>query len=238
MEWTTPSKPAELTESRLIDAILDGIFPIDSTLPGERELAQQLKVTRPTLREALQRLGRDGWLEIHQGKSTRVRDYWSEGSLGVLGTIARHSQHLPANFVTDLLYVRLVMAPAYTRLAIENTPHTIVDTLQHYVDLPDSADEFARFDWELHRQLTIASKNPVFTLILNGFKELYQPMARLYFVPPESRSSSRSFYAGLQQAAIDKDAALGESITKHVMEESLCLWKQAVRSVDHQTEKD
>ena len=70
MDWELPLRPAELAENRLIDAIVDGDFPINATLPPERELAQQLGVTRPTLREALQRLARDGWIEIHHGRRT------------------------------------------------------------------------------------------------------------------------------------------------------------------------
>src|SRR3990170_7275190 len=87
MAWDPPLRPAELAETRLIAAILDGQFPINSTLPPERDLSTQLGVTRPTLREALQRLARDGWLEIRHGRPTRVRDYWHEGSLGVLGAM-------------------------------------------------------------------------------------------------------------------------------------------------------
>ncbi len=67
-EWTVPSKPAELTYNRLVDAILEGAFPPNSTLPGERQLAEMLGVTRSTLREALQRLAANGWLEIQQGR--------------------------------------------------------------------------------------------------------------------------------------------------------------------------
>jgi len=63
MQWDTPMKPAELAENRLVEAILEGTFPINSSLPAERELAEMLGVTRPTLREVLQRLSRDGWLE-------------------------------------------------------------------------------------------------------------------------------------------------------------------------------
>jgi DNA-binding FadR family transcriptional regulator len=48
MNWETRPKPADLAESRLIVAILDGHFPIGDTLPAERELATQLGVTRPT----------------------------------------------------------------------------------------------------------------------------------------------------------------------------------------------
>mgnify|MGYP000255308314 CR=1 FL=1 len=61
--WPAPVKPAELTYSRLIDAVLDGTFPANSTLPGERQLAELLGVTRSTLREALQRLAGKGAAE-------------------------------------------------------------------------------------------------------------------------------------------------------------------------------
>ena len=61
-EWLAPARPRAHAESVLLAAILDGTFPPGTTLPGERTLAAQLGVTRPTLREALQRLARDGWL--------------------------------------------------------------------------------------------------------------------------------------------------------------------------------
>ena len=115
MDWESPQRPAELTESRLIAAILDGTFPINSTLPAERELAEKLGVTRPTLREALQRLGRDGWLEIHQGKPTRVRNYWQEGNLGLLNAITRDPDKLPPDFITQLLEARISLAPGLCR---------------------------------------------------------------------------------------------------------------------------
>jgi GntR family negative regulator for fad regulon and positive regulator of fabA len=229
MAWISPPKPAELTESRLIDAILEGHFPIGSNLPAERELASQLGVTRPTLREAMQRLARDGWLEIHQGKPTRVRDFWHEGNLGVLGAIALHSEKLPEDFVPHLLFVRQLLAPTYTRLAVELESETVVELLKDYTNLPDLPEEFASFDWRLHHQLTVLSGNPVFTLILNGFCDLYLPMASLYFRLPASRASSRAFYAGLLAAAQSRESDTAEAITLSVMKASLSLWDLAVR---------
>src|SRR5512136_1419231 len=136
MHWDPPSRPAELAETRLISAILDGAFAIHSSLPAERELAAQLGVTRPTLREALQRLARDGWVEIRHGRPTRVRDYWREGNLGVLGAIAQHQEHLPSSFVPNLLHVRFLLAPSYTRLAFENARPQVAETLAGLTDLP------------------------------------------------------------------------------------------------------
>jgi GntR family negative regulator for fad regulon and positive regulator of fabA len=227
MEWTAQLKPAELCENRLIDAILEGVFPIGSVLPGERELAQKLKVTRPTLREALQRLGRDGWLEIHQGKATRVKDYWHEGNLGVLGAIALRIQYQSPDFVPNLLYVRMVMAPAYTELAVEREAVSVCKVIEEYEMLPDLPGPFATFDWYLHHKLTIFSGNPIFTLILNGFAELYPPMACRYFELSDSRQSSRRYYAGLLQAAQSGDAVLASEITRQVMLDSIELWNHS-----------
>jgi len=224
MDWPSPKRPAELTEQRLLQAVLGGEFPPGSTLPGERELAASLGVTRPTLREVLHRLARDGWFDIQQGKSTRVRDYWREGNLNVLGTLVRHSEQLPDDFVPNLLAVRLSMAPAYSRTAVERAADQVVALLAGYADLEDSAERFAQADWDLHRGLTLACGNPVFTLILNGFAEFYIQMACLYFVQPQARAASRAWYADLLVAARASDGDAAERATRRVMLESIELW--------------
>ena len=225
MDWTAPLKPAELAEQRLIEAILSDRFPIDSSLPAERELAAALGVTRPTLREALQRLARDGWIEIRHGKPTRVRNYWQEGNLAVLGTIAQHSDSLPSNFVANLLAIRLLMAPAYARLAVERQPERVIQLLETTHQLDGSAEALAEFDWHLHHQLTLASNNPVFTLILNGFSSLYRPMARRYFQTQAARENSLAYYAALLEAARSKNPLAAEQITRQTMQDSLVLWQ-------------
>ncbi len=226
MAWEPPLRPAELAETRLIAAILDGQFPINSTLPPERDLSTALGVTRPTLREALQRLAREGWLEIRHGRPTRVRDYWQEGSLGVLGAIARSPGPLPPQFVPNLLAVRLALAPAYARRAVERSAEAIGDLLEAYQAVEDTPEAFAEADWHLHRVLTIASGNPVFTLILNGFDALYRSLAGRYFASAEARAHSRRFYADLLTSVRAADPAAAEALTRRVMAESLEIWQR------------
>ena len=233
MNWLPPSKPAELTENRLIAAFLDGTFPVDSNLPAERELAVQLGVTRPTLREALQRLARDGWLEIRQGKPTRIRNYWQEGSLAVLAAIARREENPPADFVPNLLSVRVLLAPAYTRLAVEKAPASIVDLLRSAAQLTDDPSTFSAFDWQVHRQLTICSGNPVFTLILNGFQNLYLEMGTRYFSLPHARQSSRGFYRDLLDAAQRGDGISAAGLAARIMQESLAIWNELEEKASH-----
>lgn len=223
-DWSAPQRPAAYAEEALVTAILDGVYPPGSTLPGERVLAAELGVTRPTLRETLQRLSCEGWLTIQQGKSTRVNNFWQEGGLNVLGALVRYGERFPPDFVPNLLEVRLALAPAYAASAVERSPDRVVDYLTNYTSLEDSPEAFARFDWALHHTLTVASRNPVYTLILNGFAGFYEEMACLYFARAEARESSRTFYAALLEAARGGDTVGAERITRSVMEESIVLW--------------
>lgn len=228
--WNAPLRPSAYAEHMLIEAILGGTFPPGSSLPGERTLAAQLGVTRPTLREALQRLARDGWLTVQQGKATAVNDYWREGGLNVLSALVQHSDRLPPGFVTQLLQVRLQLAPAYTRAAVEHQAQTVVALLQTRSSLPDDARSFAAFDWQLQRQLTIASTNPIYTMILNGFADFYEKLAGFYFLPEASRAASRRFYRELAAAAAAADAAQAERVSVAAMRESIALWERTRRN--------
>jgi GntR family negative regulator for fad regulon and positive regulator of fabA len=227
--WSAPQRPAAYAEEALVTAILEGTYPPGSTLPGERDLAAQMGITRPTLRETLQRLACEGWLTIQQGKATRVNDFWREGGLSVLGALVRYSEQLPPDFVPNLLEVRLALAPAYTRAAVESSSVIVTECLTDSASLEDAPEAFAAFDWTLHYTLTVASGNPVYTLILNGFAGFYEQMARLYFAQAKARSASRAFYAALLAAARQGDAAAAERITRSVMQESIELWHRARR---------
>lgn len=224
--WNPIQKPAEIAEQRLLEAILSGHFAVNTNLPGERDLAAQVGVTRPTLREALQRLARDGWLDIQHGKPTRVRDYWQEGNMGVLSTLAQMPSQQSPDFVTHLLEIRVLLAPAYTRQAMEQSASEIAALLADYAELEDTPAAFARADWELHHLLTLRAANPIFRLLLNSFQNIYQVMGEHYFVPAENRNRSRAFYSELLNCAKRNAYLKAETLTRDVMEESLALWKK------------
>jgi GntR family transcriptional regulator, negative regulator for fad regulon and positive regulator of fabA len=225
IEWSPPKRPAVYAEKSLILAILNEDYPPGSILPSERELAGKLGITRPTLRETLQRLERDGWLTIQQGKSTRVNNYQKEGGLNVLNALVQYSENLPTNFIPNLLQVRLALAPAYTRQAVENSPAQVIEYLMDYSSLDDYPEDYASFDWHLHHTLTIASGNPIFTLILNGFAGFYENMACIYFKEINNRQASREFYKSLFEAVKIKDAIAAENITLSMMYKSIKLWE-------------
>lgn len=220
-----PERSSEKVEKALIEAILEGSLPPGSPLPGERELAARYSVTRPTVREALQRLLRDGWITVNQRRTTTVNDFWKEGNLNVLSTIAGSVTNVPSEFVAELLEFRQVIAPDYARKAVQNQPLQVVATLAKS-NTNGELQQFVDFDWELHRTMAILSGNRIYPLILNSFSEMYFRMATSYFAFEECREASRRFYRELLKAAVNEDAEKAEEITRSAMRESLILWKR------------
>ncbi|NOX24463.1 MAG: fatty acid metabolism transcriptional regulator FadR [Actinobacteria bacterium] len=228
--WSSPQRPAEHAERSLVTAILDGTFPPRSKLPAERELAVQIGVTRPTLREAIQRLGRDGWITVRQGKQTTVNDYWRQGGLNLLDSLVRHSEYLPPSFIADLLDVRRHLAPGYFRTASERSPDALLELLDGRGELLETPQAFAEFDWRLHHGASVASGNPIYTLILNGFVTSYEQLAALYFATAANRLRSARFYADLEGAVRGGDVAVVERIVLEMMTESIDRWEDTIGS--------
>lgn len=193
--------PAGFAEEYLVDSIWTGRFPPGSFLPAERELSELIGVTRTTLREVLQRLSRDGWLNIQHGKPTEVNNYWETSGLNVLVTMARLDQSGIPELVDHLLSARTNVSIIYIRAAMKNSAEKSISILEQYKTIEDNADAYSDFDYSLHHQLAFASGNPIYVLILNGFKDMYGRLGRLYFELDEARRLADEHYEDLLQLA-------------------------------------
>ena len=225
MEAKKPFHPARHTEHRLVTSILDGTYPPGSSLPNERLFAEQIGVTRQTLRETLQRLAAEGWVTIRHGKSTMINDYWKEGGLGLLSSLTKYGESLPSGFITHLLEVRVALIPPVARLAIANSPEVFLAHLNLFENLGNEAPVFADYDWKLQVLFVRHSGNPIYPLILNDFSSIFKVMALLYFSLEEGKDSSRDYYLQLLRS-IEQEKGDAEQIVRSVLEKSIGIWKK------------
>lgn len=193
--------PAGFAEQYIVESIWNGGFPPGSILPAERELSELIGVTRTTLREVLQRLARDGWLTIKHGKPTKVNNFWESSSLNILETLAHLDQEGIPDLVDNLMSARTNISAIYIRGAIKNNPERVIELIGAYKDVEDTGEAFAEFDYNLNRELVVASGNSIYLLILNGFKGLYSRIGSLYFSHPKGRDISKVFYEKLIELA-------------------------------------
>src|SRR6476659_3607126 len=77
------SVPQDVFE-QLVGEVMSGDLHPGSALPSERRLAELLGVSRPAVREALQRLAHAGMVEVRQGDATTVRDFRRLGGMDLL----------------------------------------------------------------------------------------------------------------------------------------------------------
>lgn len=204
---TRAQSPAAFAEQYIVESIWQGRFPPGSILPAERELSELIGVTRTTLREVLQRLARDGWLTIQHGKPTQVNDYWHTAGLNILETLARLSDEAGSTLLIDqLLDARTALSSIYLRSALRHNRDKVVELLSQAKNLEDSAEAYIDFDWRFHHSVSMLCGNPVYTLILNGFKSLYYRVGAFYFTKDEARRLADTFYKELLTLIDNQDA--------------------------------
>jgi GntR family negative regulator for fad regulon and positive regulator of fabA len=231
LRFHPPLRPTQYAEHVLVTSILSGAYPAGTALPGERTLASEIGITRPTLRETLQRLSKEGWIRIQHGKPTVVNDFWRKGGLSMLGTLAKYADFLPNGFISRLLEVRATLLPTVAGLAANHRPQKMLAVLDCRPQPNDSVETYAAYDWELQMCMARESGNPIYALILNDFASMFQKMGARYFKAQKPREASRCYYRDLAQAIMRKDHSV-RKIVKKAMEESIEIWHEIKRSAD------
>jgi GntR family transcriptional repressor for pyruvate dehydrogenase complex len=136
IEAADPPEPAAEAEAettaidavfeRLLADIVKGVHSAGTRLPAERELARQLGASRPTLREALRRLGEWKLVEPRRGSGIVVRPY-RDWSFEVIGAYLRHgrpdaSQPSISQILIDVLSMRRAVVSQVIRLTAARIP--------------------------------------------------------------------------------------------------------------------
>lgn len=100
----------EETMESLLRLLRLGTFPPGSKLPAERELAESLRVSRTTLREAIGALQAAGYVAVRRGR-------YGGAYVTDAPPVEARSGGLDAAEVEDLLTLRAVVEPAAAELA-------------------------------------------------------------------------------------------------------------------------
>lgn len=214
-------KTHEMVERALVDSLLKGDPKPGSHLQSERDLAARFAVSRATVREALLKLQKSGWISVQQRHATVVNNFWSSGDLELLSSITRNSEHFPTDLASHLLELRIQFAPDYARRAVENDSEQLIECLARSKRLGNGPGAMARYDWELHLTMAILSGNKIYPLIMNSFADMYFKLRGELFADEEARAQAREFYRELLQAAVARDADRAERITRDGMKARL-----------------
>lgn len=166
----------DLFIQQLQDMILSGDLPMGTRLPPERDLCQQMHVSRAVVNAGIAELSRQGFLEVRPRQGTYVADYRRNGNMDTLMAIMHYNGGLLAkDEIRSILEVRWGLEQMAVARAIENASDKELEQLGEYVDalgaepLPSPA-QAAEIAFAFHHGMTLTGGNSILPLIYSSFK--------------------------------------------------------------------
>lgn len=203
MEYTKLQSPSlkDLFITHLQNAIISGELSVGERLPGERELAEQMGVSRSVVSAGLHELARKGFVEILPKKRAVVADYIWKGNIDTLNAIMEYEgDNFSSQSVQSILEVRLAAELMAVEKCIANATEEDLHALGNRLGdmqeactndaIADAALEFwhalAYYSRDILLPMTILSfEQPVKTLWIRylrsyGKEELIDNTNRIY----------------------------------------------------------
>tara|TARA_R110002051_G_scaffold25371_4_gene61971 strand:+ start:32348 stop:33088 length:741 start_codon:yes stop_codon:yes gene_type:complete len=226
------------------DAIMSGQLIVDERLPSEAELSEQFNVSRPTVREALKRLGAQSLIRTQRGATggafvNRLRFEDAYGQQITTSTLLLSMNDVSFAVACEARYA---LERACAPLAAERRTADHLATMRaevHRQSQPGLTDEaFCASDVAFHRALVDAAGNPVISYQLAGAVEAMQPLMNMITFSARSRerivgihgqiADALAAHDGQETDGLLSDLALyTEELARNVMDARL-----AARQVD------
>ena len=165
----------ELFIQQLEGMILSGELRPGDRLPTERELADEIKISKTVVHEGLRELHRLGFLDIASRRGVTVADYAQTGSLETLRAIMDFHGGIPdAKTAGSILQLRYYLeGPAMEELAARHTPGDMAALRALQQQVVQASEEgvqaFAEALFRYHRGITFLSGNTITPLLFNAF---------------------------------------------------------------------
>jgi GntR family transcriptional regulator, transcriptional repressor for pyruvate dehydrogenase complex len=178
---TRRSVPDEVFD-QVLGEVVDGEIGAGESLPSERRLAEVLGVSRPAVREALQRMAATRLVEVRHGGATTVRDFKRSAGLDLLPRLLVRRGKLDASVARSVLEARLAIGPAVAALAAARGGPVLAAHLTETLDRLAGTDDGPAGDIErqVHAlefwdRVVDAADSTVFRLMFNSLRAAYEP---------------------------------------------------------------
>src|SRR5271168_559353 len=162
---------------RIREQLALGVLKPGDKLPPERDLAQQLGVSRNVLREALRSLEMAGILRLQKG--VKGGAFIQEGDTSRMNEVMRDMLSLGTISVRELSEARIHVLDLAVRLACVNARQADFEALEANIERTDLATRDGRLldrvecSREFYKLLALATGNKVIAMIMDSVTEIH-----------------------------------------------------------------
>jgi GntR family transcriptional repressor for pyruvate dehydrogenase complex len=210
-----PRTVTDAATATIRERIEGGVYPVGSLLPAQRQLSEELEISRASLREALSTLEALGLLTIRAGKGVYVQS--AQVANGHAWRFADQSS-LPDTY--QMRYALEGFAARMAALAISDSDiawfEENVETL-HGALACGELDEAAQLDFEFHMRIVAIAGNSAIETILRGSAEIMKESQRLPFYRRDLVLSTYHEHRAILDTLKARDSeAAGRAIETHI----------------------
>jgi DNA-binding FadR family transcriptional regulator len=207
--------------AQLSALIASGEFTVGQRLPSERELASQLGVSRPSLREALIALELEGLVEVRVGAGIWV----TSASGRDPGTTAQQEGEGPFELLRARSLIEGEIAAVAAREANATDLATIRAALSEMERLEKKNQDFSSFDREFHLRIAASTRNGVLQSVVEdlwdrGRGAMWRLMEQHFQTP------------ALQAATVNDHRAIFQALAAHDPREARNAMRAHLKRVD------
>lgn len=190
---------------RLERRILAGEPPPGSKLPSERELAEELSVSRPVVREVLRSLSERNLVDVVPGRGTYVRHARSGDALRPVEILLRRQQATARHLVEARKMLECEAAYA-AALRAGADDLAAMDAALRGLAQSKGLLERTRFDVTFHASVVRAAHNPVIETMFAAIAGLTAELVLRSLSDPAVESIGLAFHDEIAQAIRRRDA--------------------------------
>ena len=176
MEFQKISSPSlrELFVEQVQHMILSGKLKIGEKLPPERQLAQEMQVSRAVVNGGITDLERMGFLVVKPRSGTYVADYRRKGTIETLLSIMKYNGgSLRNDEIRSIFEVRIALDTLAVRLCVTTICDEEIELLHQKVcDIKEAEkiSEAIQAAFEFQHEFALMSGNTLIPLIVQSFK--------------------------------------------------------------------
>lgn len=224
-----PTTPAvAITAARLIQQrIADGTYAAGGLLPSQRELAEELGISRTSLREALSTLQGTGQVSAHPGKGMYVAETPPPPPAPVPAQApsAPDWRFAGSHSLTDVYQLRFALENFAARLAclvVEAEDLAALranaQALRACIDASDFA-QATQLDFEFHMQIIGIAGNQAIADVLRNSADVMQESQRLPFYKRGARHATYEEHMAIIDALAQGEATLAQqAMAQHIVQ--------------------
>ncbi len=207
-------------------------------LPSQRDLAEQLGVGRPAIREALKKLEAIGIVKVQHGKSTTIEKV----DLNIIMDHVSRILELAPSDVLQLLEAKEIIESRCTSLAAERATEEELNEMKHYLhEMKENRKEpqkHAEADFLFHFTIIKAAGNPFIVEVMKILGKMIEKAIEETAIEDDlvGRDRSMFFHRALYRAITRRDGRKAAEVLHKHSTESRSRYKMMY--LKHHHEKD